>query len=448
MTALGGARRPAGHVQPAIAQADLAARSDPAPGAASSVGVKLSVGADLSVGAQVAVTRLALTDFRCYARLKLVLDARPVVLTGPNGAGKTNLLEALSYFAPGRGLRRARLGEVDRIGAGPWGAAATVLGPMGALEIGTGHDRPDHDRPDHDRSGDVGDGQSANGQNTDGRRVVRVDGRTERGQAALASVVAVFWLTPDMDRLFAEGPGARRRFLDRLVYGFDPEHARRVAVYEHAMRERVRILREGGGDGAWLSALEDRMAREGVAIASARRAVAERLALAIHDGAGAFPKAGLAVEGPLDRALAEGPALAAEDVVRAALAAARGEDAISGGAATGPHKSDLVVHHLDKAMPAALCSTGEHKALLISIALANARLVALDRGAPPLLLLDEVAAHLDATRRAALFETLVELRAQAWMTGTDAHLFAPLGQAAQHFAVAEAAVVPLAGGPS
>ncbi len=428
MTALGGARRPAGYAQPAIAQADIAAR----PGAVS------AAGADLSVGARAAVTRLALTDFRCYARLKLVLDARPVVLTGPNGAGKTNLLEALSFFAPGRGLRRARLGEVDRIGAGPWGAAATVLGPTGALEIGTGHDRPNHDR-----SGDVGEGQS-----TDGRRVVRVDGRTERGQAALASAVAVFWLTPDMDRLFAEGPGARRRFLDRLVYGFDPEHARRVAVYEHAMRERARILREGRGDGAWLSALEDRMAREGVAIASARRAVAERLARAIHDGVGAFPKAGLAVEGPLDRALAEGPALAAEDAVRAALAAARGEDAISGGAATGPHKSDLVVRHLGKDMPAALCSTGEHKALLISIALANARLVALDRGAPPILLLDEVAAHLDATRRAALFETLLELRAQTWMTGTDAHLFAPLGQAAQHFAVAEAAVVPLAGVPS
>ncbi|MFN0042842.1 MAG: DNA replication/repair protein RecF [Alphaproteobacteria bacterium] len=431
MTALGGARRPVGHAQPAIAQAEIAAR----PGLAS--------GADLSGGAPAAVTRLALTDFRCYARLKLVLDARPVVLTGPNGAGKTNLLEALSYFAPGRGLRRARLGEVDRIGAGPWGAAATVLGPMGALEIGTGHDRPDHGRTGHDRSGAVGDGQGV-----DGRRAVRVDGRTERGQAVLASAVAVFWLTPDMDRLFAEGPGARRRFLDRLVYGFDPEHARRVAVYEHAMRERARILREGGGDGAWLSALEDRMAREGVAIASARRAVAERLARVIHDGAGVFPKAGLGVEGPLERSLAEGPALAAEDIVRAALAAARGEDAISGGAATGPHKSDLVVRHLEKDMPAALCSTGEHKALLISIALANARLVALDRGAPPILLLDEVAAHLDATRRVALFETLLELRAQAWMTGTDAHLFAPLGQAAQHFTVAEAAVVPLAGVPS
>lgn len=379
-----------------------------------------------------AVTRLSLAEFRCYPRLRLDLDARPVVLTGANGAGKTNLLEALSFLAPGRGLRRARLAEVGRLGAdatAPWVVAAVLTTPEGPTEIGTAHEPP---------TGPV----SADGEARDGKRAVQVDGKPSRGQAQLAKLVSVVWLTPDMDRLFAEGASARRRFLDRLVYGFDPEHARRVSTYEHAMRERTRVLRTPGApaDPSWLVALEDRMAREGVAIAVARRLLAERLGRAIALADGPFPKAGLRAVGAVETWLDEGPALAAEDRLRAAIAAARAHDTAAGGAASGPHRSDLEVRHLGRDRPAAMCSTGEQKALLLSIVLANARLRALERGAPPILLLDEVAAHLDADRRAALYADLIALGAQAWLTGTDAALFAPLAGKAQFFRVADATV--------
>lgn len=379
-----------------------------------------------------AVTRLSLAEFRCYPRLRLDLDARPVVLTGANGAGKTNLLEALSFLAPGRGLRRARLAEVGRLGADPatpWAVAATLATPDGPTEIGTAHEPP---------SGPV----SSHGEARDGKRAVQIDGKPSRGQAQLARLVSVVWLTPDMDRLFADGASARRRFLDRLVYGFDPEHARRVSTYDHAMRERVRVLRAPGPppDEVWLAALEDRMAREGVAISVARRMLADRLGRAIALADGPFPKAGLRVAGTVEAWLDEGPALAAEDRLRAALAASRAHDAASGGAAAGPHRGDLEVRHLERDRPAGLCSTGEQKALLLSIVLANARLRALERGAPPILLLDEVAAHLDADRRAALYADLLALGAQAWLTGTDASLFEPLASRAQFFRVADATV--------
>lgn len=377
-----------------------------------------------------AVTRLSLFEFRCYQRLRLDLGARPVVLTGPNGAGKTNLLEALSFLAPGRGLRRARLAEVGRLGAAPavsWAVAASLATPEGPTEIGTAHE-----------PGPV----SAEGEARDGKRAVQVDGKPGRGQAQLAQLVSIVWLTPDMDRLFADGASARRRFLDRLVYGFDPEHARRVSTYEHAMRERARVLRGPGPkpDPSWLAALEDRMAREGVAIAVARRQLAERLGRAIAFAGGPFPKAGLRAAGAVEAWLDEGPALAAEDRLRAALEASRGHDAAAGGAAAGPHRSDLEVRHLRRDQPAALCSTGEQKALLLSIVLANARLRSLERGAPPILLLDEVAAHLDAERRTSLYADLVSIGAQAWLTGADAPLFAPLRGQAQFLRVADATV--------
>lgn len=379
-----------------------------------------------------AVTRLSLAEFRCYPRLRLELDPRPVVLTGANGAGKTNLLEAISFLAPGRGLRRARLGEIGRMGAdvtAPWAVAAVLATPEGPAEIGTAHEPP---------AGPV----SGEGEARDGKRAVKVDGKPARGQSQLARLVSIIWLTPDMDRLFMDGASARRRFLDRLVYGFDPEHARRVSTYEHAMRERARVLRTPGApaDPSWLAALEERMAREGVAVAVARRHLAERLGRAIALADGPFPKAGLQVTGVVEAWLDEGPALAAEDRLRAVLAASRGHDAASGGAAAGPHRSDLETRHLGRDRAAALCSTGEQKALLLSIVLANARLRALERGAPPILLLDEVAAHLDADRRAALYADLLALNAQAWMTGTDVSLFAPLLGKAQFFRVADATV--------
>jgi DNA replication and repair protein RecF len=277
------------------------------------------------------------------------------------------------------------------------------------------------------------------------RRLLRLDGQPARGQQAFEDILSLSWLTPQMDGLFREGPGGRRRFLDRLVAGFDPGHNGRLNAYEQALRERARLLTEGRGDAAWLNALEETMAGRAVAVAAARRALVARLNRAIEETPGPFPKARLALLGEPEAWLAEMPALAAEDRMRERLAASRPEDRLAGGAAVGPHRSDLAASHLDKDLPAELCSTGEQKALLVALVLAHARLVALDRGAPPLLLLDEVAAHLDALRRAALFETLLELGAQAWLTGTDEDLFGGLGDAIQSFRVQEGAVIPAAG---
>lgn len=392
-----------------------------------------------------AVTRLALTDFRCYRRLRLEMRAEPVVMTGPNGAGKTNLLEALSFLVPGRGLRRARLGEIDwrdessSDGAAHWAVAATVLTATGAFEIGTAHE------PGTARIGEASTPDDSGNEMGDGRRIVRIDGRPSRGQAALARLVSMMWLTPDMDRLFLEGGSARRRFLDRLVYGFEPDHAGRVAAYEHALRERMRLLRgeAGSADRSWLTVLEDRMAREGVAIAVARRHFADRLTRAAALSEGPFPCPRLRIEGMLEAWLDEGPALLVEDRLRDALAVHRAQDAETGRASIGPHRSDLAVTHVGKGQAAAQCSTGEQKALLLGIVLAYARLKILDSGTPPILLLDEVIAHLDAVRRTALFEALLALGAQAWLTGTDEALFAPLCGAAQFFHVNDAAIAPV-----
>lgn len=370
--------------------------------------------------APLSVARLSATRFRCYEAARLTLDARPVVLTGPNGAGKTNLLEAVSLLTPGRGLRRAKLSELDRQGdVGGWGVAATVTTPDGPVEIGTGRE------PEGER------------------RVVRIDGETARGQTALADHVSALWLTPDMDRLFREGAYARRRFLDRLVYGYDPAHAGRVASYEQAMRERARLLRDSMGDASWLAALEENMAARGVAIAAARLEMVQRLKQSLAVAEGPFPGVDLAVSGAVEGWLEGGPALAAEDRLREALAASRRTDAESGTTAMGPHRSDLEARHLAKDMPADLCSTGEQKAMLIAIVLAEARLQAAERGVAPLLLLDEVAAHLDENRRAALFDSVCALAGQAWMTGTDAALFSALGDGAQYFSVAEATVTKM-----
>jgi DNA replication and repair protein RecF len=378
------------------------------------------------------LARLTLSSFRSYAAAELETDGRPVVLTGANGAGKTNLLEAISYLVPGRGLRGARLSEVDRqtpdpeagteaageAGGNPWAVSAEVVTPEGPRQLGTGRD------------------PAATGRE---RRLVKVDGSLVSSQQALGDVLGAVWLTPQMDRLFLEGAPGRRRFLDRLVLTFDPAHAGRITAYEHALRERARILRgdNGPADPAWLTALEETMAERGIAVAAARRDLVGRLAAACAETEGAFPRAGLGLAGDVEAWLAEAPALEAEDRFKAALEASRRQDAESGGAALGPHRSDLAVRHLARRMPAAQCSTGEQKALLISIILAHARLVTLERGQAPLLLLDEIVAHLDAQRRAALFEALISLGAQAWMTGTDSGLFEDLGTAALFVTVRE-----------
>jgi DNA replication and repair protein RecF len=358
------------------------------------------------------VDRLTVTDFRSYGRLRVECDSRPAVLTGPNGAGKTNLLEALSFLVPGRGLREARLADVGRRDAlGVWSVAARVASPDGTVEIGTG----------------MGDG---------GRRRVRIDGRNWKSTSALSGAVNVQWLTPGMDRLFTGASAERRRFLDRLVYGFDAAHAGRVSAYEHAMRERSRLLRGAGrADPRWLDALEETMAEKGIAVAAARREVVARLNHLSANADGPFPGAGIEVKGVVEDWLQDIPALQAEDRFRAALASSRPADAEVGGAGTGPHKSDLDVRHAAGGQPANQCSTGEQKALLIAIVLANVRMQA-DAGRPvPVLLLDEVAAHLDRERCQALFSEIMELGAQAWLTGTDPAIFRPLLGSAKFFTV-------------
>jgi DNA replication and repair protein RecF len=379
----------------------------------------------------VAVRRLVLTDFRGYGAARLQVSAVPVVLFGPNGAGKTNLLEALSFLAPGRGLRRARLGEIDRrlrtpegaLGepaGGAWAIHASLETPVGALEIGTGREASQ----------------------TSERRVLLIDGESAKSQAALARHLGVVWLTPAMDRLFVEGGSARRRFLDRLVYGFDAEHAQRVSAYEQAMRERARLLRDGPLDASWLTALEGTMAETGIAIAAARRETVARLDQASAEAIGPFPATRLALTGEIEALLERLPALGAEDEMRTRLKELRRQDAESGTTLLGPHRSDLVVRHAITGMPAAEGSTGEQKALLIAIVLAHARLQAALRDRAPLLLLDEVAAHLDPARRGALFGEILRLGGQAWLTGTDAALFEGLRGRAQFFSVADAALAP------
>jgi DNA replication and repair protein RecF len=381
--------------------------------------------------ALLAVRQLRLTHFRNYRQLRLDCGAEPVVLVGANGAGKTNLLEALSYLAPGRGLRRARLEDVccrSRAGESPadgWAVAATLDTPDGRVAIGTGLEagRSDGGLP---------------------RRVVRIDGRPMQSQTALGGHVAAVWLTPQLDRLFLDGASERRRFLDRLVTALHPEHAGDVAAYENAMRQRARLLAEGrqGGnrDPHWFTALEDTMARHGVALAAARADTVQRLDAAARLGVGPFPRASLAMTGEVDGWLATMAAIDVEDRLRRELAATRSRDADAGSTACGPHRSDLAVRHLDLDLPAAEGSTGQQKAVLVSIALAHARLVALARSRPPLLLLDEIAAHLDAERRLALFDEVVALGVQSWMTGTDAELFAPLAGRAQILRVADGSI--------
>jgi len=373
-----------------------------------------------------AVGRLRLTDFRGYAGLDLRVPATPIVLVGANGAGKTNLLEALSLLAPGRGLRGARLAEIGRFGAGPWAVHAEIAGPRGAIAIGTGlapADLAEEDDDDLEASG---------------RRVLRIDGKPARGAQALARTVAALWLTPEMDRLLLDSASARRRFVDRLVVSLEPEHARRLSAYQKALRERTRILRETPSAASWLDAIEATLAETGVALAAARNAAIADLGRELIQAAGPFPRAAVALEGGIESALALRPALAVEDEFRRLLAAGRSRDAETGGAAEGPHRTDLAVRYVDKDRPAALCSTGEQKALLLSLTLAQVELVTARRGGAPVLLLDEVVAHLDADRRAALFDRLAALGCQAWMTGTDAALFAPLAGRAVQFAVAAA----------
>lgn len=358
-----------------------------------------------------AVRRLRLGEFRNYARLDVAVSPRPVVLVGENGAGKTNLLEAISLLAPGRGLRRARLPELARQGGGggPWRIEARVDGRDGPTDIAT-----------------------FAAEEGEQRRNVERDGAPARSQNELAEDLSLVWLTPAMDRLFLEGASARRRFLDRLVLGIDPGHAARASTYERLVRERSHLLRGGRHDAAWLRALERRIAEAGVAVAAARNELVRDLSGALAEVPPGFPRPVLAVEGDVESWLPGMPALEAEERLGAELAASRAADAQAGGALVGPHRSDLAATDGETGEPASRCSTGRQKALLVSVVLAQARLRRRRFGDLPILLLDEVAAHLDARRRAALLEALLDLGAQCWLTGTDAASFAPLPADRRH----------------
>lgn len=379
-----------------------------------------------------AVSHLALTQFRNYRHLTLDLEPGPVVLLGPNGAGKTNLLEAISLLGPGSGLNRAKLSEIDFRGPGnqanmAWAVHAKLATPGGEFAIGTGRDP-------------LGPAQIGRD-----RRLARINGAPAKSQADFAEILSVQWLVPAMDRLFDDAASGRRRFLDRLVTGIDPTHAARVAAYETALRERARLLRgevtAAEGDlRAWLDGLEAEMAAAAVAIAASRREAVAALNLALGETATAFPRASLAIAGSVEGWLEQGPALAAEERLKECLAAARSSDAASGVTEWGTHRSDLLVTYHGRALGgaplrAAECSTGEQRALLLSITLAEARLTRSRRGQAPILLLDEALAHLDRVRREALFAEILALGLQAWLSGAERDPFQPLGKAAQFFEI-------------
>lgn len=375
---------------------------------------------------QTAIRKFTLTNFRNYGQLSLTLDRGLVVLTGENGAGKTNLLEAVSFLTPGRGLRRAAHEEVAGASApGGFAINARVEGPFGEVSLGTGtlSEQP--------------------GQIEPGRKV-RINGAPVKSADELLEWLRVIWLVPAMDALFNGPGGDRRRFLDRLVLAIDPHHGKRALDYEKAMRGRNRLLAEGRSDERWFGAIETQMAETGVAIASARMELIGLLAGMIEKlpQDGPFPKSDIALEGLLEGMVGTMPAVDIETAFIERLAENRYRDRAAGRTLEGPHRSDLTVRHRPKAMPAALCSTGEQKALLTGIILSQARLVAEMTGSTPILLLDEIAAHLDPGRRAALFDILLDLDCQAFMTGTDATLFSSLDGRAQFFDVRNGTVTP------
>jgi DNA replication and repair protein RecF len=358
------------------------------------------------------VRRLSLSNFRSYHAAQLTLDrAGPVVVTGSNGAGKTNLIEAISLLTPGRGLRRATLDELAfSEGEGGWAIAAEIEGMLGLATLGTGIDRP------------------ASEDATPTRRC-RIDREPVGSAAAFADHLRVIWLTPAMDPLFNGPASERRRFLDRLVLAVDAAHAGRVSALERSLRSRNRLLEKGGGDPHWLEAVERETAEIAVAVAAARAETAARLAAALgaaRETAPQFPLPQIALQGWMEQLLPDHSAVEIEERYRMLLRDNRARDAAAGRTLDGPHRSDLIVTHAGKSVPAADCSTGEQKALLIRLVLAHAHLIKDMTGFAPILLLDEVVAHLDPARRAALYDALSGLGAQVWMTGADPAAFADL----------------------
>ncbi len=373
------------------------------------------------------IRRLVLSNFRSYRAAQISSDCGPAVLLGPNGAGKTNLLEAISLLAPGRGLRRATLEDLAfSEGDGSWAVAAEVEGALGLATLGTGVERP------------LGEAEAR-------ARQCRIDREPVASAVAFADHLRVVWLVPAMDQLFA-GPGSeRRRFLDRLVLAVDAGHGSRVAALERSLRSRNRLLEERNPDPHWLDAVERETAELAVAVAAARIETVRRLGAALaqrRDRASAFPWARIALSGSVENALEARPASEVEDRYRASLNESRVRDAAAGRTLDGPHLTDLHVVHGPKGIAAGETSTGEQKALLIDLVLAHAGLIAHMTGFSPVLLLDEVVAHLDPARRTALFEALESLGAQVFLSGADPAAFAEIAPRAEVFAVSPGRVEP------
>ena len=379
------------------------------------------------------VTRLTLTDFRNYAFLRVSPGLRPVIITGENGSGKTNILEAISFLTPGRGLRSARLADIrrftpavidaDYLPAGGWGVSATVFRNGEEFEIGTTTETGSRECHDEIRSFD--------------RRIVKINGQKGVSQNELGQYLSAVWLTPQMDRLFRGGSQPRRSFLDRLVYAFDTEHAKRTSVFEHLYKQWYQLLKSTNGhaDAAWLTSLEEDMAAAGVAIAAARREQIARLNRFIESTPDdVFPDVEIALEGTVERQLDSLPAVEVEDAYRSRLARER-HRVLENDGVDGVNRSDFKVYYKKKRMPAELCSTGEQKALLISIILAQTKCQILSRGFAPVLLLDEVTAHLDDAKREALLTKIRELDLQAFITATDPGLFASLNGYAEFWEI-------------
>lgn len=370
-----------------------------------------------------ALKQVRLSGFRSYKSLSVTFEARSVVLVGPNGAGKTNLLEALSFFSPGRGFRGAALGDILRKGQDeplPWGVSVVLQ---------------DEAQGDNDLSVGLDPQLFSQGRE---KKTIRLNGGDSRSQTALSEYLTVLWLTPSMDRLFMEGASSRRRFWDRLVFALDRTHATRLNCYEQALRERNRVLKDAkawgrlpGSSGSfenvetWLDGLEDRLAEEGVYLSQARLDFLDKMRKALSVDRGPFPRPYLDFMGDIEADLKSGLGVAeAKAAFKKRLSLGRNDDALRGMTRCGPHRSDLKVLFEGENGPAAdTCSTGEQKALLLSLVMAAARVQRFYRTVPLILLLDEVVAHLDEARRKALFDEILNLKVQAWMTGTDASLF-------------------------
>lgn len=372
------------------------------------------------------ISSVRLMDFRNYASLSLALSRRHVVLTGANGSGKTNLLEAISFLSPGRGLRRVAYPEIAREGGpGHWAVSVQLESEEGETALGTGL------QP---------------GPNGELQRRIRINNAPAKSSEALSEHISILWLTPSMDTLFTGAASERRKWLDRMVLAIDKSHGSRVNAFEKAMRQRNRLLDEAPHQTVWLEGLEAQMAEFAIAIATARAelvSLLEQSMAMLHAEQEAFPLALLALEGRLEADAFNRAAVDSEESYRQTLAGMRSRDRAAGRTLEGPHRSDLKVRHAPKDMPAAKCSTGEQKALLLGTVLAHAHLVAQRNQRAPVILLDEVAAHLDETRRLALFDILDRLGCQAWVTGTDARVFAPLKDRAQHFQVSVQGITPL-----